>query len=119
MAAVGLDEIDEGERNVLGVVGQRQRGNGTRILRSFRFADVRRHVAQDRRAPFGDHFFGDLVHGRQYTADTARNGVVGHGAVGDGEVGLFAEAVTVQLELDVFVPSGGAGGGRGVGQRPG
>ena len=65
-----------------------------------------------------DDLVGDLVDGGEHAADAAGRGVVGHRAVGDGEVGLLEEAVAVDLEEDVLHPGGRAAVERRVDQRP-
>jgi len=55
-----------------------------------------------RRSPIT--FSGDLMHRRQYAANTPRYGVVRYRTIGHREVSLFGEAVAVDLEREVFHP---------------
>ena len=104
LPALGVEEVDQGERDVLVVRRQRLRRDGARLLGGLRLGGMRPEVAQDRHATLADDLLGDLVHGGQHPADAARRGLVGHGAVGDREVGLLDEAVAVDLQEDVLHP---------------
>jgi len=61
-------------------------------------------IAQHMHAPFGDDFFGDFVDGREHAPDPARRGLVGHRAIGNGEMRLFDEAMPVYFEGNVLHP---------------
>jgi hypothetical protein len=41
----------------------------------------------------------------QHAAYSSRRGFIGHGTIGNGEMGLFSESVPVDLKQDVVVPS--------------
>ena len=102
--AVGVEQVDQRERGVLVVRRQRPGRGGARLLGGLRLGGVRPEIAQDRHATLADDLLSDLMHGTQHPADTPRRVVVGHGAVGDREVGLLDVAVAVHLQEDVLHP---------------
>jgi hypothetical protein len=74
-------------------------------------------VAQNQNASVTHHFACDLVDCRQNPADTARDSLVGHGAVSDREMTLLDEIVPVDLEQNIVIPRRGAAIKRPVNQR--
>ena len=72
---------------------------------------------QHRDPPFAHNFVGDLVHGREHTANAPRRRLVGHRAVGDREVRFFGEAVSLDLEQNVLDPGRRAAVEGGIDQR--
>jgi len=60
--------------------------------------------AQRLDAPFADDLVRDLVDAGEHSSDATRCALVGHRAVGDGEVAFLEVTMTVDLELDVLHP---------------
>jgi hypothetical protein len=104
LLALGIDEIEQRERHVLAMLRQGLGGDGAGLFGRLRFARAGAEVAQDHPPALADDLLGDFMHGRQHPADATRGGVVRYRAVGDGEVGLFDEAVPVDLEGNVLHP---------------
>ena len=112
-----LEQVDQRERNVLGSPGEDLRGREARFLGGLRLGGARAELVQGGDAPLADDFFGDLVHGGEYPADAARGGLIGHRAVGHGEVRFLSEAVPTHLELEILDPGGGSALERRVDER--
>ena len=70
--------------------------------------DARTEVAQDAHASFANDLLGDLVHVGQHAADAARRVLVRQRTVRDSEMAFLDEAVTLQLQLEILDPGGGA-----------
>src|SRR4029450_1742143 len=60
----------------------------------------------------------NICPGRQDAANAAGRGLVGNRTVGNCEMRLLDETMTIDLELDVLVPSGRTAVERGINQRP-
>ena len=67
--AVGVEQVDQRERDVLVVRRQRPGRGGAGLLGGLRLGGVRPEIAQDRHATLADDLLGDLVHGAQHPAD--------------------------------------------------
>ena len=104
LIAFGIDQIQQREWNVLGVIGKHRSGDRARVLGGLRVRSAGAKIAQDNDASFAYDLFGDLVNGRQDAADRARDGIVGHRAVGDCEVQLFEKIVAINVQLNVLHP---------------
>ena len=87
---------------------QRVRHDRARFLGRLRIACAGAEIAQDDDSALGHNPGGDFMDRRQDTANAARHGFVGNGAIRDGEMGFFDEPVAVDLEEDVFIPRRGA-----------
>ena len=80
----GVDQVQQRERNVLGVLAQRLRRRSRRPPpRVFASPARAPRSRSGDDPPLADDLLGDLVHRREHAADAARRGLVGHGAVGD------------------------------------
>ncbi len=65
-------------------------------------------IAKHDNAAFADDLFADLVNGGEHSANAAGDCFIGYRAVSDSEMSLFDEAVTIELEFNVFHPGGGS-----------
>ena len=91
--------------------------DGTGVLGGRDIGGTGAQVAKDGDAPFSNHFRGDLMNRGQHAANATRRGVVRHRAIGNGEVSLLEEPVTVHLESDVLHPGGRTAVKRRIDQR--
>ena len=102
---VRVEQVDQGERNVSGVLRQDVRGGGARLLGRPRFHDrLRAEVSQCEHTSLADDLFGGLGDRRDDAADAPVGGRVGHRTVRDREVRFFGEPVPLHLEEDVVHP---------------
>ena len=103
--AIRVDQIEQGERDVLCMRSQGLGRERAGLFRRLRLDGPRAQITQRRHAPVAHHFFCDLVDGRQHPADPALDRFVGRGAVGDREMAFLDETVPVDLQADVVVPA--------------
>ena len=100
--AAALRDIDHGEREVAGVVGQRRCAADAGLPPVARVARVRRKIPEQRELPLADHPLGVVAVGADDAAHRAV--VVGNRTVGEGVVSLFRIAVALhdqELRLDI------------------
>src|SRR5579864_540959 len=101
---IRIQKIEETEGHVLGIVRQDLRRPRTSFLCVSFLQNTGPEIAQRHGSPLTYHFFTDLMDGRQNPADSARRAFVRHGAISDGEMGFFLEAIAIYFQRDVFHP---------------
>src|SRR5262249_29146844 len=102
--SIDVDQVQQREWNFLLMGRKRLRRKGAGLIDARRLPDTCAEIAKRGHATLGDDFGGDLVNRREHAADAAVGGVVTDGTVGDGEVRLLDESVTIELELNILVP---------------
>jgi len=116
-SAIGIDQVKQSERDVLRVIYQRGGRDGAGLFGSLGFRGTRPQIPQRDDTPLADDLLGDLVDGRQHSADPAGRGLVRHRAVRDGKVRFFGEVGTLDLQLKILHPSGRTAMERSINQR--
>src|ERR1700688_1128855 len=116
-ATIGIDEIQQSKRNVLGMAAQRSCRNDAGFLRGVGIGGTCPKIAKHGRAAIADDLFSDLVNRREYASDAAGNAVIRDRTVRDREMSLFEKIMALIFQQDVFHPSGWAPPKRGVNQR--
>ncbi len=102
---VGIEQVDQRERNVSGVLGQDVRRRGARLLGRPRLHHgSRAEVSQREHTSLADDLFGGLGDRRDDAADSAVGGRVGHRTIRDREVRFLGEPVPLHFEQDVVHP---------------
>ena len=66
--SVGIDQVNQGEGNVLRVFGEGFRRDGAALFRRLRIRRLGTQVPQRHNTPLADDLLGNLVHGGQHTA---------------------------------------------------
>ncbi len=122
-APLGVEQVDEAEREVARIALQRAGAQRARVLDGASLGGAGRQLAQQGELALADDAHGVVGVGAEDPADAAL--VVGHRAVGEGVVGLLGVAVALHDEEEglvvgalVALHGGGGAGADGVPDLP-
>jgi hypothetical protein len=101
-SAVIVEQVEQSERNILGVCRKRLCGDRTRFFRGPRLRTPRAQVSQRDDPPFTYNPLGMFDHRREDTPDTVVFGA--YGTEREGEVAFFGKAMSPQNEELIIRP---------------
>ena len=104
--ATGLQQIEEGEGEILAILGELAADGGDRLLGA-RPGELGPEFAQELEAALAQDPLGLLGDDAEHPAHGT--GIVGHGAVGEGVVGFLGVAAAFQEEEEALVIGGDTG----------
>src|SRR5215472_8030610 len=94
------------------------RGQKTRFIGGPRLTNRCAKVAKHLDPAFRHDFVRNLMNGCQHASNTAGDGFIRHGTIGDGEMGFFNKPMTSKLEENVVIPGSRAAIERPIDERP-
>jgi hypothetical protein len=116
LLTVRTDQVEQRERQVLRIVRKSLGRRSACRFSRLRFERLGTKISQRSRPALPQNLRGDLVYGRQNPTNAGGGGLIRHRAVGDGEVRLLDEAVTVNLEREIVHPGSWAAMERSIDQ---
>src|SRR5579863_8721641 len=99
-----VKQVNQGERDIEGVMGQGGDRYSARLLDTFCLEGARAQLADGSHAPISENLLRNLMNGSQDAADPMGGRRVGNRAVADREVAFLHVPESIHFEWDVFHP---------------
>src|SRR5262249_32761164 len=104
LLAVVLEQVEQRERNVFGVVCDDAGGDGTGLFGTLRFTGPGAEVAKEQDAALAYDLCSDVVDRRKHAANLPWRRLIRHRAIGDRKMRLLHVSIAVDLEGNILHP---------------